>query len=464
MIHSHRHWRRAALSLALASPIIAYADSRGASYQYDAAGNLTLATDASGQSVKNTFDGFSRKVQIQDGTGAVTKMEYDGLGQLSSITDPRGLATRYQVGGDGLVSQITNPDTGTASYTYDENGNVRSYTDAKGQGAMLVYDALDRVVSVTYTDGAVTSYTYDQGSFGAGRLTQISDPTGTTQHEYDQYGQIIRQSRSIMGAVYTTAYQYNSAGRMTGIVYPGGRAVSYTRDSLGRVSNVSANVNGQTVVLAKDILYAPFGDVQSLTFGNGESFVRTYGLDGLVSSFSVQGLLQKVGYDAGGKITSIAAADDTVIESFLYDAAGRLTTHQQATTSRVYSYDAVGNRTGKRIGPAQTIYSYDTASNRLVKTSGSSVALVGSDANGSISSIGPIKLNYDARGRMMSSQTSVGLVQYKINSLGERVAKQSTASLTIYHYDLDGKLISEQTGAAITDYVYLDAMPIAVLK
>ena len=211
MMNLYRHRQWVVLSLVLTSPVVSHAANLGASYQYDAAGNPTLTTDASGQLVKSTFDGLNRKIQVEDGAGAVTKMEYDGLDQLRSVVDARGLVTKYVVGGDGMVSQIVSPDSGAVSYTYDENGNIRSYTDAKGQGAALVYDALDRVLSVTYSDGAVTSYIYDQGAFAAGRVTVVSDPAGTTQFEYDQHGQVVKQSRGILGTVYTTVYQYNDA-------------------------------------------------------------------------------------------------------------------------------------------------------------------------------------------------------------------------------------------------------------
>ena len=69
---------------------------------------------------------------------------------------------------------------------------------------------------------------------------------------------------------------------------------------------------------------------------------------------------------------------------------------------------------------------------------------------------------------MVSANTAIGLVQYQINALGQRVQKSVPAGAnsisTLYHYDQSGKLIAEATGTAGVDYVYLDDIPVAVLK
>ena len=42
--------------------------------------------------------------------------------------------------------------------------------------------------------------------------------------------------------------------------------------------------------------------------------------------------------------------------------------------------------------------------------------------------------------------------------------KTTPTSTTVFHYDGGGKLIAEMTGGATTEYVYLDDVPVAVLK
>jgi hypothetical protein len=44
------------------------------------------------------------------------------------------------------------------------------------------------------------------------------------------------------------------------------------------------------------------------------------------------------------------------------------------------------------------------------------------------------------------------------------VQKITPTETTVFHYDRSGKLIAEGTGSTLTEYVYLDDIPVAVLK
>jgi hypothetical protein len=44
------------------------------------------------------------------------------------------------------------------------------------------------------------------------------------------------------------------------------------------------------------------------------------------------------------------------------------------------------------------------------------------------------------------------------------VQKVTPSASTVFHYDCGGRLIAETTGDAVTDYVYLDELPVTVLK
>lgn len=140
----------------------------------------------------------------------------------------------------------------------------------------------------------------------------------------------------------------------------------------------------------------------------------------------------------------------------------RLASEQVPNSSRGYTYDAVGNRTQSTINAAATSYAYGAASNRLAGVGGSAVTM---DANGSTTNSGTgLQFSYDARGRMVSANTAIGTVTYGINALGQRVLKTTPAASTVFHYDLGGRLIAESTNGALTEYVWLDDVPVAVLK
>lgn len=132
---------------------------------------------------------------------------------------------------------------------------------------------------------------------------------------------------------------------MSGLTYPGGRTVDYTRDSNGRINSVSTTKDGATTVLASDVQYQPFGPLKSLTFGNGQPYSRTYDLDGRMASFTLNGAVQTVSYDAASRLTGVADAGNAAnSRTYGYDQLDRLTSEQYPNSSRGYTYDAVGNR------------------------------------------------------------------------------------------------------------------------
>ena len=77
--------------------------------------------------------------------------------------------------------QRVSPDSGTTVYRYDLDGNLTQRVDGAGAITNYTYDALDRVNTASYPADAAenVTYTYDQGSFGIGRLTGVTDAAGT---------------------------------------------------------------------------------------------------------------------------------------------------------------------------------------------------------------------------------------------------------------------------------------------
>jgi YD repeat-containing protein len=324
---------------------------------------------------------------------------------------------------------------------------------------------LNRVTSASYSDGSSATYLYDQGSYALGRLSKITDVAGTTEYGYDQHGRVLSEIRTIGGQACTTAYRYDQHGRLSGMTYPSGRSIDYVRDEAGRIKEIRTTKDGAPALLVSQVSYQPFGPLQSLVFGNGQTYSRTYDLDGRMVSYTLNGQAQTLAYDAASRITGVTDGGNAGNNrSYGYDELDRITSEQRPQRSLGYSYDAVGNRTKYVNGAATTNYTYGTTSNRLMQYSGSQNATMATDANGSTTSNGPTGFNYDARGRLVSANTAIGLVTYKINAHGQRVQKITPNATTVFHYDGSGKLIAESTDGALTEYVYLDDMPVAVLK
>ena len=80
---------------------------------------------------------------------------------------------------------------------------------------------------------------------GVGRLTGINElnpvlvTIASTAYGYDQKGRVISDTRTINSVAYITGYRYDTSGRLDRIIYPSGRTVDFSLDSLGRISAVT---------------------------------------------------------------------------------------------------------------------------------------------------------------------------------------------------------------------------------
>jgi YD repeat-containing protein len=470
MIHPSLPLRRVAGAILLALlPGLSFAQQNTTySYQYDAVGNLTRITDPLNRITDQQYDALNRlTVQRQpliDGVRPVVQYDYDGLGQLISVNDPRNVTTTYTIDGLGNQTQQASPDTGPTHKTYDEAGNVKTVTDAKNQTTVYHYDALNRITRLVYHDGNTVTYTYDVGPYAKGRLSSIADANGRIEYGYNQKGHIISESRQIHGATYTTAYTYDTVGRLVNVTYPSGRIVSYQHDGLGRIAQIDTSKDGMTHTLISQVTYHPFGGIQSFVNGANQTVTRGMDLDGRTNSYTLANQLYSVGYDAASRIGFITDATNPAnTQNFTYDELDRLTVYNGSGGNQSLTYDLTGNRTSKLVGSSQTSYTISPTSNQLTHLAGAQNASYQTDPNGSITHNGHHQFTYDARGRLVTAQTAFGPVQYQINALGQRIAKTVAGATTVFHYDLGGKLIGE-SGAASKDYIYLHDLPVALLQ
>jgi YD repeat-containing protein len=453
-----------------------------ATFTYDANGNLTNITDPLNRKTVHGFDALNRIVTSTDAAVGITLYSYDNLNQLVKVTDPKVLSTQYQRDGLGNLTQQTSPDTGVTTSTYDAAGNVLTRTDAKGQVTTYTYDVLNRLTKITYqpsVSGSIqqtATYQYDQGTYGIGHLTQITDNTGITDYGYDQHGRLITEARQVQGMTYTTIYSYDTSGRLVSIGYPSGRLVSYAFDAMGRTNQISTTLNAISQILASSVAYEPFGSVHSFNYGDGvtapvQTYIRQRDQDGRIASYALHGKAMAIVYDAASQIKSITDPQNLLNPaSYGYDALSRLNSFLYGSTSQAYYYDADGNRTSQMLGNTTT-YSFGAGSNRLsgIQVSTAVSRPVNQDANGSTIADMSRQYSYDLRGRLVQVATAQGVVTYEVNALGLRVHKIDPYANTdiLYHYDSQGHLIGESAVGSATftrEYIYLGDQPVAVMK
>jgi RHS repeat-associated protein len=409
------------------------AQKQTTAFTYDNDDNLVTLTDPLLNATSYSYDSINRLSGMTDPGSGATSFSYNySDNQITYVQDPRNLYTSYSYDGLKNVKSVYSPDTGYSSNTYDAAGNLITSTDGRYQQTSYTYDALNRLIKTTYADGKTVVYAYDQGTNGLGRLSSITDSSGSTAWLYDAHGRAVQKQQTIGAIVLTTKYTYDGQGRLIQTTYPSGRQVGYAYDAAGRVKAIT--VDGQS--LLSGIGYRPFGAAAGWTWSNGSAYGRTFDLDGRLNSFSLGTDTRTLTYDAAGRITGVS--DLATLQppnlpagtsQYVISTSSNQLTSQSGLVSATYSYDAAGNRTGD----------------------------------------GVRQFAYDARGRM--SQVTVGgsITQYSINGLGQRVAKTGasvTSGSLSFAYDEAGHLLGEYDvkGNAVQETIWFGGAPVAVVK
>jgi RHS repeat-associated protein len=429
-------------------------------FGYDNNGNRTDIDAPLGRSTNQTYDELNRLTSVTDPAGGITQYGYNALDQLMSVTDPRGKVTSYEYNALGDLLEQVSPDTGTTVFTYDSAGNVKTRTDARGKTATYTYDALNRVTSVSYPDQTIT-YVYDTGTNQKGRLTQVTDNSGSTSWTYDAQGRVLSREQTMGSVIKTLGYSYDAAGRLDTLTLPSGNTITYSYTN-GKVTSLT--LNGSTTILS-NALYQPFGPTTGWTWGNSTLAVREYDLDGKITDLDSAGL-KSYGYDDAFRITSIAdATDPSLSQSYGYDLVDRLTSATGTNVNQSWTYDANGNRLTQG-GSDPSTYTISSTSNRINSITGSLSRTYGYDAAGNKTSDGVATYSYDDAGRMVSASKSGVSATYSLNALGQRVKKTVAGVSTYFVYDESGHLVGEYdaSGNLQQETIWFGDAPVGVLK
>ncbi len=421
--------------------------------KYDAVGRVTQKTNSDGTIVKSCYlngvtawidpdgnkkretrDVFGRLIQVDEynpGTAftscttdqgapyATTIYQYDVLGNLRYVTDAEGNQTEMRYDSLRRKYYMKDPDMGQWSYSFDANNNLTSQTDANANSLgtnpiYFHYDALNRLLWKEYPkNGPVNMtdvhYTYDVApddaatTYPVGRLSIMSDASGTTKYYYDMLGRTSQTTKSVVNVTpsYTFKTTYDALGRPASLTYPDNETVSYAY-----TAGVLSSVTGTAVNYAAYNGYNAIGQPGTITYGNGiitnyMYSTSNYDLQSIVTGTTNQTLIN-LAYDyyPGGNIKNIVdSVDYSMTQWFEYDGLGRI---QHAQTPNAASFGGVSD----------LFYNYSQTGNISYKEG----------------------ITYD-------HTDSTGLHPHAVKS-------NITTGMT-YSYDLNGNLITESTGSTV---------------
>jgi len=402
---------------------------------------------------KNVWGNVVEVIEFISGGVTHTYYEYDIQNNLTKTTDNQGNITQIFYDSAGRKLKMIDPDMGTWAYEYDILGNLIKQTDAKGQVLQFEYDTLNRltVKRGLSPQGTVpiilATYFYDDSAKDncLGRLSKITDQSGSTEFFYDKLGREIKSVKGLSSQgtapsqYYTVEREYDILDRLTKLTYPDGEAVNYAYDSnSGLLETVQGMSPQGTVPYVKDISYNAKGQIKLIKYGNNTQTDYTYGQDLRLSRIYTQGLspqgtvpAQDLNYifDKNGNVTTLTDNLRSNIRTYGYDELNRLkaATNVPAPgggyTNFNYQYDSIGNMTYKSDLGVMTYGGVPSPSagegarlpHALTNAGGYSYQY---DSNGNMT-VGKNKtLEYDAENRLT-----------KVNELG---------AITNFVYDGDG--------------------------
>ena len=245
----------------------------------DNKGNLSSSLDALLRSTTIARNSLDRVSSITDAAQGTSSITYDARGNITSFIDAAGVATSFVYDGLDNLIQESSPDSGTEVHYYDSAGNRTQTIDGRNITTNWTYDALNRVTSKSFpaSSSEDETYVYDLGANALGRLSSVTDASGSINYTYDDRGNVLSETRLIGTQSYTTSYSYDLADVVVAMTYPSGRTVNYDRDSQGRETQISQTLAGITEYLVDAVQYGAHGKLEAVQLGNG--LYRTIDLD-----------------------------------------------------------------------------------------------------------------------------------------------------------------------------------------
>lgn len=431
---------------------------------YDPLGEFKTRVDQEGFVTTLGYDELRRLETVQEPGGGTSTLGYDSAGRIRQFIDGGGALTTFDYYATGLMKERVSPDSGISTTTYTDHGLVATTTDARGIQVIYGYDGRQRLESESFPNPQENiDYRWDEAASenGAGRLTSVDDPSGSTRYHYDKDGRLSRVEATIEGVIHTTEYVYSLAGLVERITYPSGIEVTYNPNSRGLTENVVLNNGGTQTTLASSIQYDFAGRLKSFNYGSGLGETRTYDSVGRIESIAV-GTVDHVLYgrdDLRGYVTAaIDQLNPSRSRTYGYDADGRLSSAAGPWGTRSLTYDDAGNRKTRTDSSGTAVYHYDHGDNRLDSITGAESTSYTYDNVGNMLSSGARSYAYSQFGRLEAVfEGGAEQASYTYNADNQRVTKQTTTATVVYHYDQKGRLIEESdaVGNVLTSYVYL---------
>ena len=426
-----------------------------------------------------SLSGAAMSRTLQRGTDVSTAMAvtYDAAGNVSAATDPEGRTTSYTYTADGQPETKTDPSGAETTHIYDSTSGLLSGLTVTAPGQPT------RTISYTRVP---------PGQPGAGQVKTVSDGTDTLTYGYDADGH--RTSVAYPDDT-STSTTYNDQGQLATSTDVTGAITTYVYDPGDETLTSATQRRGATVLASVSYTYDAMGRIHASTRGNGIVTTNTYTANNMLALQSTTDAAGKVleahsyTYDAHknprtrtdtyspGGSASVPGGVATWTTVYSYDAydqlvgsdvySGGLTSGPPsvlATTSTRYTIDLGGDvtstRTVRRLPGPRPITTTTTTSNTIddsgrltTQQTGSATRTQGFDADGRVvSSLAGVTTTYGTDGAPTSRTLADGVTKISYTSWPDGTRRTATTtdtdgdrSMITFHYGPDGVAVNDST-------------------
>lgn len=421
----------------------------------------TETIDPQGHKKGMLKDVYGNTIEVTEFTqGGVykTNYEYDIQNNLTKVTDSQGHVTQIWYDSAGRKLKMNDPDMGVWTYEYDVLGNLIKQADAKGQILTFAYDPLNRLTGKLANGQILATYIYDDITKEncVGRLSKITDQSGSTEFFYDKLGREVKSTKTVGTTPYSVERAYDTLDRLLTLKYPDGEVVHYSYDvNSGLLEKVSNSTD--TINYVNSIDYNAQGQIKTIRYGNGTSTNYTYGQDLRLSRILTRdegrgANLQDLNYifDKNGNITTLTDNLRSNIRTYSYDELDRLTQAQNVPSPQG------GGSAGSSLSYTDFNYQYDSIGNMTYKSDVGVMTYGVAAGPHAVTTAGGYNYSYDANGNQISGKNKT--FEYDAEN---RLAKVTTSGqVTTFVYDGDGGLVkrSAVNGSQTLSTTYIGSL------
>ncbi|TSB21670.1 RHS repeat-associated core domain-containing protein, partial [Psychrobacter sp. YGAH215] len=438
---------------------------------------------------------------------ATIEIETNLLGKIKQIVLPEG-ATYERVYDDfGRIIYAKDANTGESIIEYDLNDQptlIKSATTKQ----IASYDNIGRLTANNHcelnSDNGVNKQNCENVDYryNGAHLSQIIDPTQTTNYSYDTQGRVTVESVQFKDSQkqWQTEYQYDDKGRIDKVGLPEGATLSYLYDDISNPIALMYQAPAQgwfeslirkikpdhnSIALISNIESDSARGLLSFTHSNGKSASADYDKAGRLTTWTDGNYKKRLTYNEADQIiaTNSQQGDKKISQQLSYNTYGELisVTNSDNNQTTQYQYDLNANRLGFSSPKAQADYKYKAGTDQLLNISATmndnkQESSYRYDAVGNPTLISvqqgqesktQRQFSYGARGQLTQLTDNDQSTQYRYNYAMQRVSKTTADREQRYLWQqglLDAEIeVNDNQETLTRRYIYIGLRPIAMI-